>query len=314
MLKKPTFKKPTFLVFAATIMLAGSLAFAQNPPPRGERRGDVDPEHGERLNQIDRNRDGVIDLEEFKADSARLFQEFDKNNDGVIDETEMLPPPRDENFGGKPDGEGFPPFLRTADKNRDGKITRAEFDEDTPLRFAAPDKKHDGVLTQDEFPPKPPSRREGNHGGNPPNSSMIEFLGAEMRFGDKLVKNAPFSATTVMENTRRLYDGSTVTRQSKGAIYRDTEGRTRREQTLDSIGSFSVSEGQKLIFISDVVGKTQYFVDQNRKTARRMELRGGGNPPDVPRELKDGSAKTESLGTKIIDGISAEGTRTVIEI
>ena len=53
----------------------------------------------------------------------------------------------------------------------------------------------------------------------PPNA---RFIGGEIRFGDKLVKGQPFSAETVVEDTRRLYDGSTVTKQNRGAVYRDT--------------------------------------------------------------------------------------------
>ena len=66
----------------------------------------------------------------------------------------------------------------------------------------------------------------------PPPNAM--FIAAELRFGDKLVKGQPFSAETVIEDTRRLYDGTTVTKTTKGAFYRDSAGKTRREQPLET--------------------------------------------------------------------------------
>jgi hypothetical protein len=202
------------------------------------------------------------------------------------------------------------------DENGDGKVTRAEFYENLQRHYAVMDKNGDGVITREEFdrmreterhrqPPRP--------GDLPLTSPTVQFLGAEMRFGDKLVKDAPFSAEIVLENTRRLYDGSTVTAQSKGAIYRDASGRTRREQPLESVGAFSLgSESQKLIFITDAGEGTQYFLDQIRKTARRIPLSGDNRPPQSVTEPSEG--KTEPLGKKILEGVAVEGTRTTIEI
>ncbi|MEP6900862.1 MAG: hypothetical protein ABJA66_03870 [Actinomycetota bacterium] len=117
------------------------------------------------------------------------------------------------------------------------------------------------------------------------------------------------------EKTRRLYDGSTVTKQSKGAIYRDGAGRTRREQPIDSIGGFNVvgenGSPQKLIFINDFVGKTHYFLDLDRKIARKDQL--PDNCPPLP-ETEPKNGKTESLGTKMLEGVSVQGTRTTFEI
>ena len=47
------------------------------------------------------------------------------------------------------------------------------------------------------------------------------FIAAELRFGDKLVTGQPFSADTVIEDTHRLFDGTTVTKKNSGSIYRD---------------------------------------------------------------------------------------------
>ena len=136
-----------------------------------------------------------------------------------------------------------------------------------------------------------------------------------MRFGDKMVRDAPFSAEIVIENTRRLFDGSTVTRTSRGAVYRDRLGRTRREQPLENIGSFTVvgenGAPQKLVFINDFPGKAHYFLDLNRRIARQKPL--PENRPLLP-DTEPKNGKTESLGTKTLEGVAVEGTRTTFEI
>jgi hypothetical protein len=149
----------------------------------------------------------------------------------------------------------------------------------------------------------------------PLNSPTAQFIAAEMRFGDRLLRDAPFAAEIVIENTRRLFDGSTVTKTSRGAVYRDKEGRTRREQPLEAIGGFSVvgEDGapQKLVFINDFPGKAHYFLDLNRKIARRKPL--PENRPPLP-DTEAAKGRNESLGTKTIEGVAVEGTRTTFEI
>jgi hypothetical protein len=104
-----------------------------------------------------------------------------------------------------------------------------------------------------------------------------------------------------------------VTKRSTGAVYRDAAGRTRREQPLEMVGGFSVvgtdNKPQMLVFINDFAAQTQYFLDVNNKIARRHPL--GGNPPEPPAPI---DAKTESLGTRTIEGVSCEGTRVSFEL
>ena len=147
--------------------------------------------------------------------------------------------------------------------------------------------------------------------GPPPNA---RFIAAEMRFGDKLVKGQPFSAVTVIEDTRRLYDGTVVTKTIKGAFYRDSSGRTRREQPLEMVGGFNIvndkNKPQTLVFINDFAAKTQYFFDLGNSVARKIGL-GSNEPRDEPQRP---GAKSDSLGTKMIEGVSVEGTRTAFEL
>ncbi|MEP6946788.1 MAG: hypothetical protein ABJA02_12785, partial [Acidobacteriota bacterium] len=202
-----------------------------------------------------------------------------------------------------------------------GSLTKAEFENAVRGAFTEMDKNADGFLTKEEaHPPKGPGDRP--MAPPPPNA---QFIGAELRFGDKLINGQPFSAETVIQDNRRLYDGTSVTKESRGAIYRDTAGRTRREQPLDNIGGFIVGDNAKpqmLVFINDFTAKTQYFLDVDNKIARKSEIGGQARAPrangDLSTPRPDGDApdeaKTESLGTRMIEGVTCEGTRTTFEI
>lgn len=334
-----------FFIIATVLSAATILTFAYSTVAQPQRP----PKAGmEWFLKVDANKNGNIELEEYRAATDEIFKKLDRNKDGVIDETERprnpLPPPNGQGRGQFPpirdnnkplpmiqnDNRPMPrpenqpppiPFFVMESIKEPGDITRAEFDENINAQFKLMDTNGDGVVSREEArnrfkevddrvqnEPKPEDFQ-------PLNSPTAKFIGAEMRFGDKLVAGAPFSAEIVIEDTRRLYDGSTVTKQSKGAIYRDGAGRTRREQPLEAIGGFSVvgenGSPQKLVFINDFVGKAHYFLDLNRKIARQNPL--PDNRPQLPdNEPKNG--KTESLGTKTLEGVSVEGTRTTFEI
>jgi len=55
------------------------------------------------------------------------------------------------------------------------------------------------------------------------------FVATEMSFDHKLVKGAPYSAEAVTESVQTLADGNRIVRKNSSHIYRDGEGRTRRE-------------------------------------------------------------------------------------
>lgn len=321
-----------FYIIAIILTLATILTFAYSSlaqPPRREPR----PGGGvEWFGRVDANKNNSVEAEEYKAVAAEIFKRLDRNDDGVIDEQERPPrpkgrgqfPPVQDGEARMPRPENEPPpipFFVMESIKMPGDVTRATFDENTSEQFKLMDKNGDGAVTLDEararFEEVAASIKEDRRPEDfrPLDSPTAQFIGAEMRFGDKLTPNAPFSAEIVIENTRRLFDGSTVTKQTKGAIYRDQQGRTRREQPIDNIGGFPVlSENgapQKLVFINDFPGKAHYFLDPNRKIARKNPLPENRPPLD---EKEPNDAKTESLGTKTMEGVSVEGTRTTFEI
>ena len=105
---------------------------------------------------------------------------------------------------------------------------------------------------------------------DPPLGDLI-FLATEMSFGGSLVKGAPYSAQAITESTQTLSDGNRIINKSTASVYRDSEGRTRREQTLKAVGPFaSGGEPAVTVFINDPVAGTSYTLDPRTLTARKM--------------------------------------------
>src|SRR4029077_18421600 len=82
----------------------------------------------------------------------------------------------------------------------------------------------------------------------------FSYLATEMSFDSKVVKGAPFSADAVTESVQVLADGNRIVRSSTTSFYRDSEGRTRREQSLGAMGPMAAAGNQhQMIFLNDPV-------------------------------------------------------------
>lgn len=303
------------ILFTLILLFLTTGILAQRPD-RPQRPGPPEPRQpGGWVASIDTNGNGSIEAEEFESAIERTFTALDRNGNKTLDQGEAKrpggipgqPPPRPSDNGKRM----LPPFFFNDIADPNGTFSREEFERIVRKVFADMDKNGDGRLNEPEtrrLPPRPDGPKPP-----PPEAPNARFIGAEARFGDRLVKGAPFSAETVIEDTKRLFDGTTVTKERRGAFYRDGEGRTRREQPLEHVAGFSVvgpdNKPQTLIFINDFSVRQQIFLDVNNKLARRSPLGPGPGPID----LRPGT-KEESLGTKNIEGITVEGTRTSFEI
>ncbi len=144
-----------------------------------------------------------------------------------------------------------------------------------------------------------------------------EFLFVE-RMDGQVVKGAPYTATAATESTQVLADGNRIVHKQSGLVARDSEGRTRREETIDRMGPLAM-QGNKIVFIHDPVAKAAYILNPDQQTARVMKHDGPQSMEmqQLHRKMRagmgakgeQGDVKTESLGTQQIEGVSAEGKR-----
>jgi TonB family protein len=108
-------------------------------------------------------------------------------------------------------------------------------------------------------------------GAPPPGDHTFTFVSSEMNYDGKLVKGAPYSARGVTETTQTLGDGNRIINKSETVLYRDSEGRTRREQSLRAIGPFATTgDTPQAIFINDPVAGVNYSLDSRTMVARKM--------------------------------------------
>ena len=163
-----------------------------------------------------------------------------------------------------------------------------------------------------------------------------------------VVKNTPYSAEAVSEMVQTLGDGTRIVRTSTSSVSRDWAGRTRREHGLTVIGPLASSPDadKRIITISDPEAGVTYMLNPQTRTARKMttdrlivsggpdltqpgESHGvltlqlesrsavgfpGGGQIAIRTRLMDPDSATESLGTRLIVGVLAEGTRTTMTI
>src|SRR5262245_4472017 len=120
-----------------------------------------------------------------------------------------------------------------------------------------------------------PGRGTGRMGFGPPppGGPGARFLGAEPGLPGRVVKNAPFSADIVTESTQTLADGSHVRQSNTVKVYRDSEGRTRREQSPNMNGLTNNANMPSLVFINDPVAGVSMALNSKNKTGTRSALR-----------------------------------------
>ena len=104
-------------------------------------------------------------------------------------------------------------------------------------------------------------------------TKAFTFVSAIGPGSGKLVTDAPYSAQATTESVQTLADGNRITHQNSSTLYRDSQGRTRRDQTLYAIGPFGAATNPpNLTFITDPVAQVQYVLDNTARTARETAL------------------------------------------
>ena len=193
-------------------------------------------------------------------------------------------------------------------------------------RGAAPDQ---GDIFTLPVPPPP--------GGGTMMEHRIGMLAVEPFEGAEPIVGAPYSADISTDVVQSLADGNRIEHHTSSSVARDGQGRTRREQQLMAIGGMLPQMDGRIITIMDPVSRVHYSLDPARKVAMRSPLpvikrtegmaRAGvagvavnafGPGPLGAQALMMNTAskdaRTESLGTSEIEGVQAQGTRTVVTI
>jgi len=99
------------------------------------------------------------------------------------------------------------------------------------------------------------------------NDSVTTSLNFRLPVEARVVKGAPFSAEIVTESVQTLADGNRIVQRSNTRMYRDGEGRVRREEER---GSNSAS-----ISITDPVSGLSYLLDSDKRVARQIPSMAG---------------------------------------
>ncbi len=182
-----------------------------------------------------------------------------------------------------------------------------------------------GLAKAQEAVPPPPSEAVVIQGGEPggdvmfaPFGGPIELLGFEGMHGGKVVTGVPFSAVAVSESTQTLADGNHIARKTETNLFRDSQGRFRKEVTLPAIGPLATSgQPKSFVFINDPVAGTNFILHPDAKTVEKIEMPFGKMKDLINSKMEfhhqhalaEGSLKKEDLGTQTIAGVSAQGTR-----
>jgi hypothetical protein len=182
-----------------------------------------------------------------------------------------------------------------------------------------------GASAQARAVASPPGQGRGAGGFATP----IGVLAIEAFEVARPVKGAPYMAEAITETTQVLADGNRIERRTTATVARDSNGRIRREQSALVLGGIVVGNDVPLLTITDPTTRTHVTLDPEQKVAVRMKTpaladaaRGavpGGpaqssGPARTPALRDDAEVQTEQLGRRRIEGLQAEGTRTMMTI
>jgi hypothetical protein len=155
------------------------------------------------------------------------------------------------------------------------------------------------------------------------------------------VKGKPYSAETSTETVQTLADGNRIVNKTVSKFFRDSQGRTRREQTFGNVDPSNPSPHEVKIFIDDPVSDSAYVLDPGEKsvrvrvqnvkildennsnggTSRRLAVitddhvsDGGVVHLSLPKLDEQREITQEDLGKRVIEGVECTGKQQTITI
>lgn len=119
-----------------------------------------------------------------------------------------------------------------------------------------------------------------------PNGAISRSVIISMDLGEP-VAHAPYTAEGTTTTSSILPSGSHASGMSTSKVYRDSQGRERREQTLIGIALLGTASQpiQPIVSISDPLARVTYTLDLLTRTARRVRLPSPQAGQDVARAV-----------------------------
>jgi Ca2+-binding EF-hand superfamily protein len=271
------------LLIAGVLLAAGSIAALSAPHFRGGGHmrhgpggamfgegggglfGPSPARFGERLKEMDVNKDGAITLDEFLARRDPTFARLDTNNDGIVDRAEF------EAAAKESADYWVKRFIRRFDADRDGRISKEEFAKARRERFAMRDLDGDGRIGLEDMGPGPRERlrrwredrgkdaqesKDGKEAGTEPKErrgfSLDRLLGRVDRQFDRLDKNGdgfidakdlePLAAERVAFASKRFFRRFDA--DNDGKVTKDEFNRFAKERfaNLDMDGDGKITD------------------------------------------------------------------------
>ncbi len=128
------------------------------------------------------------------------------------------------------------------------------------------------------------------------------------------VTGAPYSAIETVQTQQLLANGNQISQSDQFKVYRDSQGRTRTERTITPPAA-SGKQPFTEVTIVDPVAAYRYQLNSTTMTAIQTALpaprtsTGNGTRPAPPAGSDKPTVTTASLGTQVINGVTATGTQ-----
>lgn len=103
-------------------------------------------------------------------------------------------------------------------------------------------------------------------------SAQQEFNRAMERLEGETITGSPYSAKAVTTSTQTLADGTHIARTIEALVARDSEGRTRREQGMNTVGPWSTNVKEHIVYIKDPAAQMRYVLQPDAQTAVKVSL------------------------------------------
>jgi len=175
------------------------------------------------------------------------------------------------------------------------------------------------------------SQQSENHETNHPAEPLAVITSDEagpqvevLSLTSELIKGKPYSAESTTDRVQQLPDGNRITHHTISKFYRDSLGRTRREQTFGNVDPAHPAPHEVKIFIDDPITNAAFVLDPREKEAQQLQRtrkfideREAESLPKVsklPPLDEARSISEEDLGSKTIEGVVCNGKKQTITI